>query len=304
MKKRIIRIGVWGGIGDALLLTPAVKALKQADPNNRVLVYYQKEVHRDVFLHNPYVDSLRATTLFKNPIDVLLFNFMDLGFIHTGYGKYKPSLTLDKPAVEILAEMLDVELREHRLLFFPSREEEQRAEQLMSQHKNPVVLHITSGTSKNQNWPLESWRRLVEAMPDITFVQIGLKDEARVPGAIDLCGALPLRDSLTLVKYAKSFVGVDSAPAHVTSAFQIPGVVLFGPSSPSVWGNANNINLYQAKRCAPCIDLLFNSKCPYGRTCMTEIGVERVRSALLRQLESSARGGRTPASVLEETSPA
>lgn len=284
MKRKVFRIGVWGGIGDALLLTPSLKAIKETYPGSRTLVYYEKRIHREVFLHNPYIDSLRATTLLANPIDVLLFNFKDLGIIWTNYGRYKPSLTLNKPAVEILAEIIKVRLRHRRLQFFLTREEQQRAEETMARYANPIVIHISSGSSKNQNWPLESWQRLVEEMPDFTFLQIGLAKEEKVADAVDLCGKLPLRDSLALIKYAKSFVGVDSAPAHVTCAFAIPGVVLFGPSTPRVWANSNNINLYLDLRCAPCIDLLFNSKCPYGLPCMTGLGVAQVKAALKKQL--------------------
>jgi heptosyltransferase-3 len=32
------------------------------------------------------------------------------------------------------------------------------------------------------------------------------------------------------------FVGNDSGPAHMAAAFGLPVVVLFGPSSPAIWG--------------------------------------------------------------------
>jgi hypothetical protein len=75
--------------------------------------------------------------------------------------------------------------------------------------------------------------------------------------------------------------------AHATSAFGTPGVVLFGASTPKVWGHSNNINLYKDLRCAPCIDLLFDSPCPYGKPCMTTISVGEVREALIAQLTKS-----------------
>jgi ADP-heptose:LPS heptosyltransferase len=92
---------------------------------------------------------------------------------------------------------------------------------------------------------------------------------------------------LAILKYARSFVGIDSSLAHATNAFDLPGVILFGDSNPATWGHDNNINLYTAVRCSPCYYYVWNHPCPYGHECMESITVEDVKKALLRQL---ARG--------------
>lgn len=87
-----------------------------------------------------------------------------------------------------------------------------------------------------------------------------------------------------LLKGASGFVGVTSSFSHATNAFGTPGVVLFGPSAPEVWGHANNVNLSRNLPCAPCIDVLHNAPCPYGAECMQTITVAQVQEALRRQL--------------------
>jgi ADP-heptose:LPS heptosyltransferase len=123
-------------------------------------------------------------------------------------------------------------------------------------------------------------------MPDYTFIQLGLAKEPAVEGAVDFRGKTSFREAMALIEAALSFVGVVSSFAHATSAVNKPGVVLFGPSSPEVWGHSNNINIYKRKRCAPCVDQLQSSACPYNKVCMRDITVDEVHSALLTVMKA------------------
>jgi len=112
-----------------------------------------------------------------------------------------------------------------------------------------------------------------------------MPNEDKVEGAADLRGKTSFREALSILNSSLSFVGVVSSFSHATSAFGTPGVVLFGASSPEAWGHSNNINIYKDLECAPCMDILLGSPCPYGKPCMTTITVDEVRKALLTQLE-------------------
>lgn len=46
----------------------------------------------------------------------------------------------------------------------------------------------------------------------------------------------PLQQAKAVLSRAVLFVGNDSGPAHVAAAFNVPSVVLFGPSKPAIWG--------------------------------------------------------------------
>jgi ADP-heptose:LPS heptosyltransferase len=116
---------------------------------------------------------------------------------------------------------------------------------------------------------------------------MGGRKEVRIDGTVDLRGATSLRLSVGLLKYVKSFIGVVSFLAHATNAVDTPGVVLFGPSAPEVWGHPNNINISRHLRCAPCIDTLIGEPCPYGAPCLSEITVEQVSAALAQQVHAA-----------------
>jgi len=121
---------------------------------------------------------------------------------------------------------------------------------------------------------------LVGSIPSYTFIQIGSEDEDRIKGTVNLQG-LTIRKSMALIKYSKALVGLDSFYAHVAAAFEVPGIVLFGPSSPLIWGHKTNINIKANVFCSPCIDLLRNDTCPHEVLCMDLIDLKEVREAIL-----------------------
>lgn len=284
MKRKKIRLLPTGGLGDILLGTPSIKALKQKYPQSRIIVFYRNKNESEIFQHNPYVDDLRPATFWANPIEYSLWYFKKIELTLFHYPALSPSLNYNKNSTEIIAEMLGVELQDKNLQVYLTQKEDNKAVNELSRYKKPVIIHVTSNCSKNQNWPVENWERLIKEMEGYTFIQLGLSKEDKIEGAIDFRGKTTFREALALIKNAQSFVGVVSSFSHATNAFDIPGVVLFGASTPEVWGHRNNINIYKALRCAPCIDLLLGSMCPYGKPCMTQITVEEVKSALLQQL--------------------
>jgi ADP-heptose:LPS heptosyltransferase len=189
---------------------------------------------------------------------------------------------------EIIGQMLNVPVDDRRLVIALTPEEDARARSILAPYRNPVIIHITSKCSANQNWPMWRWEAFVKENAGYTFVQVGLADEQAVPGAIDLRGNTTLRESVALLKHAKSFVGVVSFLSHATSATGTRGVVLFGPSAPEVWGHSNNRNLTRHLRCAPCVDTLKGAPCPYGAPCLSDITVEEVSEALRQQAGDAA----------------
>lgn len=289
MKKETFRIVVWGGLGDVLLLTPTMKAIKQQFPNSKIKLFCFNERQQSVFKHNPHVDSVRSTAFLADPVSYIRATMKWGKFHRDFYGGLIPTVFYNDNAKSLIAGLYGVELEDDKVQLFISKEEDEKAQQLLSKYKNPILLHITSKTSKNQEWEHSNWDRLITAMPDYTFLQLGVMAEAKVEKAVDLRGQISFRDTLALIKHARSFVGVNSSFSHATNAFDIPGVVLFGPAQPDIWGHPNNINIYKPLRCSPCLDLIFSAPCPYNKRCMSSISVAEVKEALLLQLQKNNR---------------
>jgi ADP-heptose:LPS heptosyltransferase len=286
---RIFYIIAGGGWGDSVLTTPVFKHLKAVYPNCKVFVYWIDKRHRMIYENNPYIDRLRKWSFFSMPIDSIIyfFNRKNQGkkYLINNYGIFAPSKVYEIKASAIIGQMMGIHLTDTNPQIFLRNKEEKEALRLMQSFKNPIIINITSQTSSNQNWPKANWEKLILEMPDYTFIQLGIESEEIISGAVDLRGKTSIRISIAMLKYACSFVGVVSFLAHASATVGIPGVVLFGPSTPIIWGHPNNINLFKNLPCSPCIDLLRHAKCPYGCVCMSSITVEDVKDALKTQLQ-------------------
>ena len=280
-----------GGIGDALLTTPLFDVLKKRFPNCKIKVLCINKLHRDIFLHNPNIDVLKVFSFKDAPFEVLFRFFAKRRFKkkykNNFYGMFAPSKSYKIKASQIIGQMIDIDIPNSlNLEIYLTEDEEKRALKLISSYSNPIGIHITSSSSANQNWTNSNWEQLICSMPDNTFIQFGLKDEDKILGAIDMRGVLTIRETIAVMKHLATFVAIDSSLANATNAVNLAGVVLYGPSNPEIWGHSNNINLYKNLSCAPCIDILENSVCPYGRSCMTLISTNEVKDAIVLQLAS------------------
>jgi ADP-heptose:LPS heptosyltransferase len=281
MHRNTYHLIVWGGYGDMVMSTVLLKEIKGLDPLARITIYIPHELRRQIFENNPYIDRISigmATHFFS------FFLMTKLRTVyHLQYGKYHPSYFPDRTPIDIMAEIVGLKLKERKVCIYLTEQEDLDAKALLEPYKNPICFQAgTRGV--NKIWYNDKWADLIKEMPDYTFIQLGRENEAPIEGAVVLLGKTSFRESMALIKHSLSFVGVDSAFAHVTNAFNTPGVILFGATTPKVWGQTNNINIYKAIRCSPCVDVLGNSPCPYNRRCMDLISVADVKAALTAQL--------------------
>ena len=106
-------------------------------------------------------------------------------------------------------------------------------------------------------WPLEYYRELVrmlrERFPDTVLVQLGADRNFPSVGAdIDLRGETTLEETKCLLKYARLHIDGEGGLVHLRHALQGRSLVLFGPTSPAVFGYAENVNLRSPGCPQPC----------------------------------------------------
>ena len=281
---RARRLFAFGGIGDGILLTPSLRALAKAEPHGKIIVWSANSAHEAVFRHNPNVSSFRYINRTAHRLYHFLRGSEWMPYVDTDYSRTLPSLLCVRNAAHTLAETLGLTLNDVTPELFLTAEETARAVSRMRGVRHPTVaIHVRASSSPNKNWPLENWRQLVAAHPEISFIQLGNANEEAVPGAIIVLG-IPLRQSFAVLKQCDAFVGVDSGLGHAATALQIPAVILFGATDPAVWGHAQNCNLHKRRYCSPCIDLLQDTPCPFSAACMKDISVSSVAEALQEKL--------------------
>jgi ADP-heptose:LPS heptosyltransferase len=268
-------IEVWGGMGDALLATPALRALKQSHPDLEIRVRCQENT-LEILEHNPWVDLVSC-----RPDDP---RFLGLPVTDTNYGKLYPSTSCRRHASDLIAELVGVTLEDRALVASLTEADEQKALNIVAGRPKPLSLHVTSGSLSYKNWPVDRWEQLVRRMPECTFIQLGEERDPPVAFTVDMRGMTTPREAIAVVKHTACFVGVDSFLNHATSAVGTPGVVLFGPSAPAIWGHPQNVNLYTGVECSPCVDTIGKNPCPWAHRCMTAIGVDEVERAIRRTI--------------------
>lgn len=294
MKKDTLRILFYGGLGDCLFLTPSLRSFKKKHPDGQVIVYGSKN-NEPVLRHNPYLDHYRWRWNYFPVVAALYYRrTKGRGFKLINYGHQFVSLYHTKKVVEILAENLEVELQDGALEVFLTEQEEAEAKKLISAYPNPVVINNTSRTSPNHEWGLERWAEVIQRLPQYSFLQLGLNDEKLIEGAVDLRAKRSheaVRQSLAILKHSLGYVGIDTFLSHASFAVGVPAVVLFGDSTPKIWGHENSANIYKGLRCSPCLDILHGKKCPYATECMTAITVDEVVEAVQKQIPSPTGAG-------------
>jgi ADP-heptose:LPS heptosyltransferase len=291
--RKSIRILAFGGIGDAILLTPSLRALATSEPDRKIVVWTGNPGHISVFRHNPFISSFRYLGRLGRRLYQTVGGSRWLSFIHTDYSRTIPSLLYSQSATHIIADILGTSVRDEVPELFLTDAETAAATKLVQNFKPPlVVLHVKAASSPNKHWEFDNWQKLIARNPSLTFIQVGDRGEPVIHGAHSLTG-IGLRKTFAVIQACDAFVGVDSGLGHAATAVQTPAVVLFGATTPVIWGHERNINLYSPRYCSPCIDLLCSSPCPFSVACMKSLSVGNVEDALWTQLGA----GKTPGTI-------
>lgn len=108
-----------------------------------------------------------------------------------------------------------------------------------------VVVH-PGAASASRRWPAERWKEVVAALAGrgLDVAVTGSQPEAALcaqvaaaaTGLRNLCGQLDFTALAELVGTARLLLCGDTGVAHLATAYATPSVLLFGPTSPALWG--------------------------------------------------------------------
>jgi ADP-heptose:LPS heptosyltransferase len=219
-------------VGDALLTTPVIKALKELWPLCPIDVETNSP---EIFAGNPNVRTagqriaLTAKTMVVN---------LDGAYERT------PSLHV----LECYAKAAGVHpLKEPKLELYPDGE----APIQLTQGRWCAV-HIGPTTWESKNWPFERWEELCRWLREEGFKIVLLGDRGTPVRTFDfdMRGQKGPRKLAAALQKCALFVGLDSFPAHAASAMNVPRVVLFGITDPDCFAVRGEA-YYAAVRSAP-----------------------------------------------------
>ena len=245
MLDNIKNIGIisWGGLGDVLLMTPALRCIKKQYSKANITVFCDP-FHEPILRNNPNIDRLQLSGRGVGKKELRrLFRKMDKVY-RTDYAMYRPSMSNSEHATSLIGKILDVTIDNYQIELYLDEYEERMAIELVTSFKFPVTICVNS-THNNKDWPIPKWVGLVNKIKEVDFIQIGEATDVEIKGCIDMRGKTTVREAFSIVKHSRLVIAVDSLWNHVSNAVGTKGIILWGPGNPIVWGYSSNINIYK-----------------------------------------------------------
>jgi ADP-heptose:LPS heptosyltransferase len=287
-RRSILITRAMGGIGDLLMMTPGLHALRKKHPRERVFLAVPRR-YFPLFQGNPDVSLLDIE---DGTIDFLAYrkwyNFSDCPAARI---ESRTAPKVRKSRIDIFASamgvgMLRARMMNHRPRYFVSDDEKAYQSEFWKQHgllgKQVIGVQVHSD-EVYRDYP--HMLRLVEALGRSARVLAfdGDKRPYVVEGNVTWVSGLPLRKAFALAAGCDVIVAPDSAFVHLAAALDIPCVGLFGPIDGKVrtrhYPLCEFIDVRKQLGCMPCWR---NEHIPCKLTnmrssvCMNDIGIGEV----------------------------
>jgi len=239
------------GLGDLLLMTPMLQAMRRMWPGSeiRFLTSWRGEILDGLVEW----EMLPFDEVALTPEDILVdfedFDLFDLG-------------VRDQHCVDFLAGIAGIRLQpeDWRLLYHLRESELAEAEARFPRSQKPRIgLHFISVRSKS--WPMRSVLELTRRLGDkgcevFWFASPGQVNSPADVSVTNLSAAEPsvgIRESAAILKTCDVVVSVDSVVTHLCSALEIPNVALFGSFPAWCYVTGDRVEVLEGRgACAPC----------------------------------------------------
>ncbi len=285
-------------MGDAIMCSPTIKALKEKFSDYQVVVVSMKP-WSEIFEDNPYIDRLITISLNFKPklsnykiydiVTSALLNISKWEYVYQlncldHYPEYRRTGLHFRDFYASMADVYPLKDKKYQVFVKDTTFEKvyKILKELNLHDKNFVVLH-TNGGWYLKNWDKNKWRSLVKVLYErygFLSVIVGGKGEyLEGENVSNLAGKLSIKETAALIKMSKLFIGLDSGPTHLASAMNVPVVALFGNTHPKVSEpNCDSyICIHSASSCEVPCGLKF---CYKNINCTSEIKVESVLKAV------------------------
>lgn len=295
-------------LGDLIVITPMLSALKQKYPNAKLSVLVHP-VMKEVLLKNPNVDEIVTDITKPYDLAIILHPGIDWGSFKTSVKIFSSKFRIGSTKVGLregkgfflnrktiptfkLKHKIEDNLDVIRLLGIrnASRELElhttKEAEKSMAKYKNCLIIHA-SPQHETHKWSKEKFAQLADILSKkykkIVFTG-SRKDidynnqiiDLMKKKAINLAGKTSLQELFALVKNSKQVISVDTGTIHVAAAFNKPLIALFGAGNPRIWApySRNAKIIFREKEaCTSCMKY----RCKKGnQKCMNKIEIKDV----------------------------
>lgn len=285
-----------GAIGDLLLLSPAIIALKEKNKDANIALACLER-------HWPIISAMEIQTV-PYPVSMSALNNYDL-IISL---EHIIELATDQHATDAFAEALDVTVTDYKPVYKVTEEE------LLGLCRTPgaiivpeggkrqkrVALHLRS-SALIRDYPMPLWGQVIGLLLQHGWEVMMLGKSHQIPVLNNMppqlknCSELTFRESAAVLATCDVFCGVDSSFFNLCPALGIPAVGLFGPVNwkTRVKEGSGQIALHGEAPCAPCgwtgsragIHFPPHGPCTQTRHCvpLSEIDPRRIAAVIERE---------------------
>lgn len=284
------------GIGDILMTTPAIAALKKKYPDKKIEVSCQPKLW-PALQYNPDIDRLSDCSAPSNPRRY--YATIDLSTPCARYesARIAAGKPVQKSRAEIFAEAAGArdKLTDLRPKYNIIPKDRIWAREFIAETTDPNKPKVAVGLRSAEmyrNWPEEYFGQLFELLkPHFEILLIDHSREHFFEAAIDACG-FPLHKSIAIIEQCSGLITVDTSLLHFGAALDIPTVALFGPIDyrPRCKGYSNVTVITSNMKCIPCWR---NSRMPCKQTgmirgysaCMSAIGPKQTAKIAIKKFK-------------------
>jgi GT2 family glycosyltransferase/ADP-heptose:LPS heptosyltransferase len=281
--RRRIQVHRGRALGDVLLTTPVLKALRIKYPDDEIVVTTE---FPEILYGNPYIDaSLRGA------------NYLP-GFDETFILEYETRP--HEHIVDAYARIAEVSVADRTPEIYLSQEERLAANDLLTKvglrlGEHFCVMQVTSGWSV-RDWFIGRFETVAKALEQEGFrvVVLGLTPDPQIGFGIDLRGKTNVRIAAAVIEKCAAMVTIDSSLMHFGYALRRPVVSLFGCTDPEkrVPDWALSSTFYSDVICRGChhrqrpVPAILAPLCPWEIVrCMDRLSTGPVITRVLRELE-------------------
>ena len=159
--------------------------------------------------------------------------------------------------------------------------------------KDTQWVAIFPGASiEERKWSKERFREIARWLNKngIKVVVVGGKQDKKtadyiiegLKGHINRAGKVSILETAQILSQTKLLLTTDSGIMHLSIAVGTPVVALFGPGIEEKWAprDGKSIIINKHLPCSPCTKFGYTPPCPYDARCMQEISVNEVKEAI------------------------
>jgi|GEM_PF-2259759 ADP-heptose:LPS heptosyltransferase len=253
-----------GGIGDMLMITPSIKAIKEANPDTPIILSTSsaygggRGVLIDILKYNPYIDKVISVDKIEE------YDFKKTYDFGSGREVAIEART-NENRIDIFARLAELELKDKQTIYVVSESEKQWAKKWITDRIPPerrklIGIQVHTTTAK-RNWPEEKSLLLAFQIANtwkdtsILLFYEGLTEiKSSTYVNIYPIVRLPIRWVAALINECEIFVSPDSGLLHIAGALKKKTLGIFGSIKPesrlSYYPNAQGVYLYYP--CSPC----------------------------------------------------